>query len=108
MNEKEQPDAEDLITIVKRIDRNMRMFDNEKPFQRKEVMKLNDATWCHCTKCGSNEVVVIDTTPPTAKSIPMDELPAHFGCCISIPAVLRTTNYRATCLACGYVVEWSG
>jgi len=70
-------------------------------------MKLNEETWCHCTKCGSSDVAVTDTTPRTQKSLSMDELPDHYGTVCSVSAVYRLTNYRATCLRCGYVVEWS-
>lgn len=62
----------------------------------------------HCPKCGSNEVVVINPTPDKPESVSMDELPDYFGNVRVVPAVLRITKYRATCLSCGYVVEWMG
>lgn len=57
-----------------------------------------------CPKCSSYQINIERVTPKPTHPISMDELVN--GISRAVPAVLRQHRMKATCLNCGYVVEF--
>lgn len=57
-----------------------------------------------CPKCKSHDVTEERVTPLPPRMVSMDDL-GNTGS-YAMPAVLRTSTWRATCNDCGYFVEY--